>query len=368
MELSGKPGWVQDRLLGIGGFGEVWFAQHERIRSLSGAVKFCFGQSGQDLIHEAGLIDRVMSAGRHPNIVPLIDAHLDGETPWLLFEYVGGGSLTDWIHQLAGKSQEKRREQVLAALGQLAGAVDSFHQQKPPIVHRDLKPSNILLDASSKKLRITDFGIGAVTACETLRLESRGQSTRAGRLLTYLRGSHTPLYSSPQQRQGHDADPRDDVHALGVIGYQMLTGHLAQGAGPDFADDLRDAGAGEEMIAILGRCVAQKAERRPKDAREVLGLLAAMGAKKNPPIPEVESAMLAPSPPMEEKPAGALLQPTPRETAKKPIPEATTETPINADPLQDDLRGGRQILPRTGRREGCRQGGRTLSQGGRPKL
>ena len=247
MELPGKPGWVLDHLLGIGGFGEVWFARHSRMKSLSGAVKFCFGQSGQDLIHEAALIDRVMSAGKHPNIVPLVDAHLDGTTPWLLFEYVGGGNLTDWIHRIASLSREERCGRALTALRQLAGAVEFFHDQKPPIVHRDLKPSNILLDRG-EVMRVTDFGIGAVTAWEALRQESRGQSTRGGRLLTYLRGSHTPIYACSQQRDGHDADPRDDVHALGVIGYQMLTGHLAQGAGPDFADDLRDAGASEDVI------------------------------------------------------------------------------------------------------------------------
>ena len=135
-----------------------------------------------------------------------------------------------------------------------------------------------------------------MTARETLRQESRGQSTRGGRLLTYLRGSHTPLYSSPQQRQGTDADPRDDVHALGVIGYQMLTGHLAQGAGPDFADDLRDAGAGEEMIALLGRCVAQKAERRPKDAREMVSLLSGLMLAKKSPRGEIEKATAPPLP------------------------------------------------------------------------
>jgi serine/threonine protein kinase len=262
-----------ERLRGTGGFGEVWFARHARMGSLSGAVKFCFGQSGRDLIHEADLIDRVMRAGTHPNIVPLKDAHLEGACPWLLFEYVAGGTLTDWIHQLAGKPKEQRLTQASAALKQLCEAVGFFHALPVPIVHRDLKPSNILLDRATGRLRITDFGIGSITANETNRTESRGHGTRGGRLLSYLRGSHTPLYSSPQQRSGEDADPRDDVHALGVIAYQMLTGHLAQGAGPDFADDLRDAGASEELIALLGKCVAQKPERRPKDAGEVLRLL-----------------------------------------------------------------------------------------------
>jgi hypothetical protein len=267
--LPGMSGWVLDRLLGTGGFGEVWYARHARMGSLSGAVKFCFGQSGQDLIHEAELINRIMAAGKHPNIVPLTHAHLEGDCPWLMFEYVGGGTLTDWIHSLAGKSKEQRLKQVMVALRQLCEAVGHFHALPVPVVHRDLKPSNILLDRSTKRLRITDFGIGSVTACETNRQESRGGGTRGGRLLTHLRGSYTPLYSSPQQRNGAAPDPRDDVHALGVIAYQMLTGHVTQGAGPDFAEELREAGAGEDLIMLLGQCVTQKSERRPKNAREL---------------------------------------------------------------------------------------------------
>lgn len=292
--LPGMSGWVLDRLLGTGGFGEVWYARHVRMGSLGGAVKFCFGQSGQDLIHEAETIDRIMAAGKHPNIVPLTHAHLEGDCPWLMFEYVGGGTLADWIHWTAAKPKEQRLNQVQVALSQLCEGVAFFHSMPVPVVHRDLKPSNILLDRATKKLRITDFGIGSVTARETNRQESRGGGTRGGRLLTYLRGSHTPLYSSPQQRSGADPDPRDDVHALGVIAYQMLTGHLAQGAGPDFADDLRDAGTNEELISLLGRCVAQKPERRPKDARELMTHVRPVPPPKPPPAPEVdESRQLA---------------------------------------------------------------------------
>ena len=273
--LPGKPGWELVEPLGTGGFGEVWLARHPRMASLAGAVKFCHRDQVNDLRHEGGLIDRVMAQGEHPNVVPLVDVHLDGETPWLMFKYVAGGDLGDVIHEWRAAATPDRVKNVVAALRELAAAVGRFHALSPSVVHRDLKPSNILRDRATGQLRITDFGIGAVTAKAALAEETRGETTRGGRLLSYLRGSYTPLYSSPQQRDGADPDPRDDVHALGVIGYQMLTGNLSQGAGPDFADDLRDAGAGEDLIALLGRCVAQKADRRPKDARELAEALSA---------------------------------------------------------------------------------------------
>ncbi|MDB5310201.1 MAG: hypothetical protein JWO38_4403 [Gemmataceae bacterium] len=276
--LPGRPGWVLDRPLGIGGFGEVWLTRHPRTASLVRAVKFCLGPRAEELRHEARLIDRVMAAGPHPGVVPLVDLDLDADPPWLMYEYVAGGDLADWARTLRRLPPDRRVAQVTAALRQLAGAVGHFHRLDPSVVHRDLKPSNILLDRAARRLRVADFGVGAVGAAVALAADARGAATRSGQLLSCLRGSHTPLYASPEQRRGDPPDPRDDIHALGVIGYQMLTGHLDQGAGPDFADDLREAGAGETLIALLGRCVAHNPSRRPNDAMvlgEELGRVAA---------------------------------------------------------------------------------------------
>ncbi|MFO0799710.1 MAG: protein kinase [Gemmataceae bacterium] len=307
--LAGKPGWTLDRLLGTGGFGEVWFARHARMASLSGAVKFCFGQVGRDLIHEADVIDRVMAAGRHPNIVPLLDAHLDGDAPWLMFEYVAGGDLTDWIHSLAGRPAEKRLPQVVAGLRQLTDAVASFHGLPEPIVHRDLKPSNILLDKATRKLRVTDFGIGGVTARETNRVESRGQSSRGGRLLSYLRGSHTPLYSSPQQRRGDPPDPRDDVHALGVIAYQMLTGRLDSGPGTGAKRLLERCGASAELTDLVLICASEELEDRPATAKAIRLPVTEKAAVASSPSPE-------PATPAPER----VLPPPPTEQTEWDIP------------------------------------------------
>src|SRR5207247_724151 len=100
----------------------------------------------------------------------------------------------------------------------------------------------------------------------------QGTTTRGARLATCLRGSHTPLYASPQQMAGQEPSTRDDVHALGVIWYQVLTGALGTGAptGMDWIDDLKSAGMAETLIRLLGDCVTARADRRLSDA----GLLA----------------------------------------------------------------------------------------------
>ena len=189
--------------------------------------------------------------------------------PWLRYEYVPGGDLSGRILRWQGLPTDERLAAALAALRELTGTVAHFHQLPGgPVVHRDLKPSNILV-AADGTLKVGDLGIGAVSAKRSLDGERNGTASRAWRQQTGVRGSYTMLYASPQQRAGADPDPRDDVHALGVIAYQMLTGRLDHGAGPDFADDLREFGAAEELVALLTRCVASKAERRPKDAQEL---------------------------------------------------------------------------------------------------
>jgi len=88
-------------------------------------------------------------------------------------------------------------------------------------------------------------------------------------MLSYLRGSHTPLYASPEQKEGRAPDPRDDVHALGVIGYQLLTGRLDCGPGVDFVDHLEKAKVEQDVIRLLKKCVATDRNDRLATAGEL---------------------------------------------------------------------------------------------------
>jgi serine/threonine protein kinase len=292
-ELPGRPGWRLDELLGAGGFGEVWLARHSFLPHPR-AVKFCTDAKVRAKLtsHEGRVIARVMEQGTHPNVVPLLDAVLDGETPWLMYEYIGGGSLTDLILRWQSLHEGERETLAVQSLAQLAIAVGTFHQLTPAIVHRDLKPANILLasgrqPSEAQSLRITDFGIGGV-AVDYLRTHPGGLSLMTGWLETSMRGSYTPLYASPQQSRGAAPDPRDDVHALGVIGFQMLTGKLTESPSPRFDRDLKRRGVSEALIELIGDCVDSEPSGRPKDAGVLAERLAKVkvGAKKpTPPAP-----------------------------------------------------------------------------------
>src|SRR5262249_22479530 len=85
-----------------------------------------------------------------------------------------------------------------------------------------------------------------------------------------VRGAYTPLYASREQmgrRRGEPVDPRDDVHALGVIWFQLLTGDLGMLSIPsDWRDQVEECGLPQGLVRLLASCVAPKAEKRPASA------------------------------------------------------------------------------------------------------
>ncbi len=282
--LPGRAGWQVTELLGVGGFGEVWLARNPALAALKGAVKFGLDPQARErlLRHEGAIVSRVMEAGRHPNVVPLLDAHLEGDAPWLMYEYVGGGDLTGLMFGWQALPPAARVVRTADAFCTLAAAVGHFHCLSNPIVHRDLKPANILVAGAAKtpELKVADFGIGGVAADAALARETQRRGS-TGVIGSQLWGSHTPLYASPQQQRGEAPDPRDDVHALGVIGYQMLTGKLDHAPGADFAKTLRRLGIPDPFIELIGDCAAHDPDNRPRDAADLADRLRALDGKPN---------------------------------------------------------------------------------------
>jgi hypothetical protein len=291
--------WELEDLLGAGGFGEVWKAHNPHFPGIPPvALKFCLDADARDrlLRHEAAVLDRVMRHGKHPGLVALLHTYLSAEPPCLEYEYVAGGDLTGLIrewHRPPGRSRPALAEQAARLMLDLAEIVGYAHRLEPPIVHRDLKPANVLVQRTGDgrtALRITDFGIGGVAAGRVLEQERLG--TRSGQLqATALRGAHTPLYASPQQKRGERPDPRDDVHALGVIWYQLLTGDLSAGrpGGTRWPRRLRERGATPATIELLGACVEDAADDRPADAAVLAAELAALLGERRPAPPEKTS-------------------------------------------------------------------------------
>jgi formylglycine-generating enzyme required for sulfatase activity len=266
--------WELVELVGVGGFGEVWKARHPNLASVRpAALKFYLDPAAAKVLRsEARLLDRVMVQGRHPGLVPLLQTYLDVDTPCLEYEYVAGadltGVITDWPRRVGPTAVQSSR-----LILRLAEILSFAHQLVPPLVHRNLKPANILAQRGGNGklvLRVADFGSGGVAASRAIRQTRRG-TPAARRLVAALHGGDTPLYASPQQLRGADPDPRDDVYALGVLWYQLLTGDVRVGRpdGREWRARLEEQGLPRFLIEVLAGCLAEDADDRPASAAEL---------------------------------------------------------------------------------------------------
>jgi pimeloyl-ACP methyl ester carboxylesterase len=165
---------------------------------------------------------RLVSGLSHPNIGALYDIGREGSTDYLVMELVDGESLAERI--LRGPLPTA---DVLRIGAQIADALDAAH--RAGVVHRDLKPSNVMLSRSGAKLM--DFGLarggGPMRAGSSPGHALTHAATVAGALTTEGSLIGTFQYMAPEQLEGHDADERSDLWALGCVLYEMATGRRA---------------------------------------------------------------------------------------------------------------------------------------------
>jgi serine/threonine protein kinase len=183
------------------------------------------------LRNEAALLDhldRVREEAASPGIVPLLETYLRADPPCQMYEFSEGGDLAGLVHEIQAEDR-LTTEFATQIIHRPASIVAIVHRLDPPLVHRDPKLSNILVrrgDCDLPDLFVADFGIGGLVASQALREQTGRRGANCQLLPTALRGSYTPLYASPQQVKGERPDTRDDVHALGVIWYQLVTGDV----------------------------------------------------------------------------------------------------------------------------------------------
>jgi formylglycine-generating enzyme required for sulfatase activity/serine/threonine protein kinase len=266
--------WELQRLLGKGGFGEVWKAHNPDLPAQPPvALKFCLeldDRSRELLRHEADMVLRAQQQIRSDGIVPLLHAYLNNNPPCLEYPYIEGGTLVRLLDECRQSAGSFTPGQVQRIIQRIAQIVSPAHRATPKLIHRDLKPSNVLVERKADGkvvLRVTDFGIGAVAAQPVLE-RSRSSSSLEGNLSAALTGAYSPLYASPQQMRGDKPDPRDDVYALGVIWHQLLTGDLTRPApaGRKWIDALRRRGTSDAAIDVLSSCFEHEPTDRPDDA------------------------------------------------------------------------------------------------------
>ncbi|MDJ0751910.1 MAG: protein kinase [Ardenticatenaceae bacterium] len=187
--------------IGRGGMAKVYLAKDPAFQR-EVAVKLIDGSGLTTPILEQRFENeaRVIANLEHFAIVPVYDFGIHDGHPYMVMRLMTGGTLEDRLAQ--GRLSW---DDIDTILGRMCAALDKAHANK--IVHRDLKPGNIMFDDQGVPY-LADFGIARVI---------EGTQTRS------VIG--TPSYMAPEQARGEDLDPRTDVYQMGVILYEMLTGH-----------------------------------------------------------------------------------------------------------------------------------------------
>src|SRR5205809_3382430 len=203
--------------LGAGGMGEVYRARDTRLeRTVAIKVLPSHLSASPEVRQRFEREAKTISQLSHPHICALHDVGREGDTEYLVMEYLEGETLADRL--LKGPLPLK---QTLRFGIQIADALDKAHRQG--IVHRDLKPGNVMLTKSGVKL--LDFGLAkglaAAQPSTVTSLPTQLNLTQEGTILG------TFQYMSPEQLEGREADARSDIFAFGCLLYEMATGRKA---------------------------------------------------------------------------------------------------------------------------------------------
>ena len=211
--------------LGAGGMGEVYRAKDTRLgREVAIKVLPEHLSANEEIRARFEREAKTVSSLNHPNICTLFDVGREGSTDYLVMELIEGETLAQRLRKgpLAGA-------ELLRIGVQMADALDRAHRAS--VIHRDLKPGNIMLTRSGAKLM--DFGLAR--AADAAKRPGSGTSgsaltqspTVAQALTTEGTIVGTYQYMAPEQLEGHEADARSDIWALGCVLYEMATSKRA---------------------------------------------------------------------------------------------------------------------------------------------
>lgn len=189
------------RLLGRGGFAEVYLGEHLRLKTQA-AIKVLYPALEEDdiegFLREAQTVARL----KHPHIVRVFDFDVQDHTPYLVMDYLPNGN----VRRSHPKGTALPLETIVSYVTQVASALQYAHDQK--LIHRDVKPENMLLDQDNS-IVLSDFGVALMAQ------SSRYQSTQ--------QVAGTAAYMAPEQFQGHP-HRASDQYALGIVVYEWLSG------------------------------------------------------------------------------------------------------------------------------------------------
>jgi eukaryotic-like serine/threonine-protein kinase len=307
-------------LVAAGGMGQVWRGT-DVLLGRPVAVKVLRSEFTGDPTFLARFRAEAQNAAAlsHPNIACVFDygetvaRDGSGETlAYLVMELVEGRPLNQVIRESGGLDTDT----TLRILGQTAAGLAEAH--RAGMVHRDVKPGNILVTPNGE-VKITDFGIAWSARSVAL--------TQTGQVLG------TPQYLSPEQAEGRHALPASDVYALGLIGYECLTGHAAFDGENAVTIALKQVREEPEPLpddlparvrALIRRALAKDPAQRFADGADFLAAVEAVRAGRT--IDEGPSTVVSPA--VEGAPAAAAVRsPAPSRRHRATVGAAPSRPP-----------------------------------------
>jgi formylglycine-generating enzyme required for sulfatase activity len=265
----GLDNWTLTELRGLGECSEVWKGEDpDRPDDSPAALKFAIDPETRTRV--AGgteLFRKVFTLNEIPGVLPLRSVYPQTDPPCLEAPFVRGYDLGGVMLEWKYRYDNAKPEAALKLIRRLATILAKA--QGEGAVHRDLKPSNVLLhptEGGKFTMWVTDFGWGEIEAGRSLELAKAGPRGEQVRLAH--RGAATELYASPQQMKKDPPAPTDDVHAVGVIWYQLLKRNPAEGApvGTEWVEEFRPHGFTDGQARLLQACLSTRADKRPRTA------------------------------------------------------------------------------------------------------
>jgi serine/threonine protein kinase len=297
-----------DAFLGKGGMAEV-YKVWDTHRGVYLAMK---------LLHEDLALDNVfvrrfkreaqtLARLQHPNIVRFYGLEQEGRLVFMLMDYIEGETLKHKIFDAQGPLPIN---QVMSYMRPFCQALQYAHNEG--MVHADIKPGNIMIDKTGRVL-LSDFGIARMTESATVTMVGAG----------------TPAYMAPEQARGDMPSPKTDIYSLGIVLYELLTGErpftgeLATKSGTT-SEKIRweqvnlnpasprrfNRQIGEELEAVVMKCLEKTPERRFASVLELLNALERAVPVQNTAKPEI----------VNEKPLETVRRPQPAEPASQKPP------------------------------------------------
>ena len=319
--------------IGAGGMGEVYKARDTRLDRLV-ALKVIQQSvaSSPEMRERFEREARAISSLDHPHVCMLYDVCREADVSFLVMQYLEGETLADRLTRAGRPASDPSRptslvggsggsassdpvlstisrgpipfDTVLKYAAEIADALDAAHRRG--IVHRDLKPGNVMLTKAGTKL--LDFGL-AKLAAEDKGLGAFADATRTSPLTSQGALLGTLHYMSPEQLEGREVDTRSDIHAFGVLLFEMLSGRRVYegqsqaaiiaaiiGSDPPSLPPLADTRTTLPVVAhraldrLLAKCLAKDPDDRWQSAADLAAELRWIGEERIRAVPEQTTA------------------------------------------------------------------------------